>query len=293
MSPKSRPDARHFAPSGLRPAGTMRSVPSLHCLPTAALLPWQRRDPLLRGLARLAWRLMLAGWLLVLAVSALVGVPAQAQSQAQAQAPVSATDAQPLQALTQLAMAQHPGLRVQVQVGALDNRLALAPCQRIEPRWPAGLRAWGRVKVPVRCVEGPVRWQVYLPLQVQVWAQRPVAAQALAAGTVLQASHLALADVDLAAEAAAPLAAELLPGRVLARGLPAGSALRPADLRQRQWFAAGDTVRVVAQGEGFAISADAVALTAGLEGQPSRARTEQGRVIVGRAVGDKRLEVDL
>ena len=46
-------------------------------------------------------------------------------------------------------------------------------------------------------------------------------------------------------------------------------------------------------GQGFAVSSEAQALTPGLEGQPVRVRTEAGRVLVGRAVGEHRVEVSL
>jgi flagella basal body P-ring formation protein FlgA len=75
--------------------------------------------------------------------------------------------------------------------------------------------------------------------------------------------------------------------------MPAGDAPRQADLKARQWFAAGDTVRLVASGPGFAISSDATALSHGMEGQPARVRTEGGRVLSGRPVGERRVEVEL
>jgi flagella basal body P-ring formation protein FlgA len=52
-------------------------------------------------------------------------------------------------------------------------------------------------------------------------------------------------------------------------------------------------VRVVASGAGFAITSDATALSPGLEGQTARVRTEGGRVLSGRPVGDRRIEVGL
>jgi flagella basal body P-ring formation protein FlgA len=72
----------------------------------------------------------------------------------------------------------------------------------------------------------------------------------------------------------------------------AGQALRP-DLLARKWFASGETVQIVARGAGFSISAEGQALSHGLEGQPARVRTEGGRVLVGRPVAERRMEVQL
>jgi flagella basal body P-ring formation protein FlgA len=69
--------------------------------------------------------------------------------------------------------------------------------------------------------------------------------------------------------------------------------VREADLKLRQWFAAGDTVRVVTVGSGFAISADGQALAAGIEGQNVKVRIEGGRVVSGRATAERRIEVTL
>jgi flagella basal body P-ring formation protein FlgA len=192
---------------------------------------------------------------------------------------------------------QRPGAsapRIEVIAGTLDPRLRLAPCERVEAYLPPGARAWGRTRIGLRCQQGATRWNVSLPLTVRVWAPAAVLSGPLPAGSVLAAEHLSLAEVDWAAEPSSVFADPArLVGRTLARPMPAGDAPRQADLKARQWFAAGDTVRLVASGPGFAISSDATALSHGMEGQPARVRTEGGRVLSGRPVGERRVEVEL
>lgn len=187
-----------------------------------------------------------------------------------------------------------PSARIEVEVGQLDPRLKLAPCQKIEPYLPAGVPAWGRSRIGLRCVEGPKAWNVSLPVTVRVWARALVANATLPAGTVLDASHLSEAEVDLAAAPGAALTQlPLVLGRSLGRTLQAGATLRVPDLKSRQWFAAGDTVKVVAAGPGWRIVTEAQALTPGLEGQPARVRTENGRVLQARPVADREVEIAL
>jgi flagella basal body P-ring formation protein FlgA len=182
--------------------------------------------------------------------------------------------------------------RVEVAVGTLDPRLQLAPCEKVEVYLPAGHRAWGRTRAGVRCLSGPVRWNVFVPLTVRVLAPAVQAASALPAGTTLDASHLRVAEADWAAVDSAAFAdPQALVGRTLQRALPAGAALRESDLQRRRWFAIGDIVRVVAAGPGYAVSGDGVALTPGIEGSPARVRTEGGRVVSGMPVGERRLAV--
>lgn len=184
-------------------------------------------------------------------------------------------------------------VRVQVEVGALDPRLKLAPCARVTPYLPQGTRLWGASRVGVRCDDG-ARWNVYLPVRVKVLAQALAVNRALSAGTVLEPVHLSWAEVDLAAEPGIALRGEAeVIGRALSRPLRAGQALRRADLRPRQWFAAGDTVRIVMRGSGYAVVSEGLALGPGLEGQSARVRTEAGRIVSGRASGLRQVEIAL
>lgn len=198
------------------------------------------------------------------------------------------------QKAAEAATANTPGTRVAIEVGRLDPRLKLAPCADIQPYLPPNARLWGRTRIGLRCANGPVKWNVYLPVQVQVFARSAVAAGALASGAVLTAADLALAEVDLAAEPGAAIAQPALAvGRTLARPLDAGAALRTTHLKARQFFAAGDTVTVLAVGQGYAVSGAGQAMNAGLEGQAVRVRTEGGRIVSGQAVAEGRVEVAL
>jgi len=197
-------------------------------------------------------------------------------------------------ALEATRQAATPGLRVQVRVGRLDPRLRLAPCAAVQPYLPPGTRLWGAARIGLRCNDVAVRWNVFLPIYIDVFGPALVANLPLAAGRMLAAEDLRSAEVNLAAAPSPPLARnELAIGRTLARALAAGDPLRASDLRARQWFAAGDNVRVVAAGSGWRISGEGQALGAGLEGQSVRVRTESGRVVSGVAVAARLVEVAL
>lgn len=186
------------------------------------------------------------------------------------------------------------GLRVEVEAGSLDPRLKLAPCQQVESYLPAGFRPWGKTRVGLRCLQGTTRWNVYLPITVKVYGRALVAATALPAGSVIGAADLKLAEIDLAADSAPAIvdAGDAI-GRTLSRTLGAGEILRQGQLRARQWFAAGDTVKLVAVGAGFAVHGEGQALAAGLEGSTVRVRTDSGRIVTGTAVSERRVELKL
>jgi flagellar basal body P-ring formation protein FlgA len=230
--------------------------------------------------------------------AALLGLHASLAPAQEAAGTLEAAQLAPAQALVQqganTALATFAGLpaRVVVTVGAPDPRLRLAPCRRTEAHWPPGQRALGRTRVGLRCVDGPQAWNISLPAQVSVLAPGVVAAVALPAGTRLAPEHLSIAEVDWALQPEGTHAEpSALLGRELLRPLTAGTALRSNDLRQRQWFAAGEMVQITARGAGFAVSAEGEALTPGVEGQPVRVKTSSGRVLSGRASGQRRVDV--
>ena len=117
-----------------------------------------------------------------------------------------------------------PNTRVAVEIGQLDPRLRLSPCLQVQPYLPPGMAVWGRSRIGLRCVDGPVRWNVTLPVRVAVFGRAVVANASLPTGTVLAQDQLALADIDIAAEAGAVFTdPKLLLGRALARPLAAGA----------------------------------------------------------------------
>ena len=231
----------------------------------------------------------------LLALGLASAASAWAQSSAPAAAPLDpallARVREMAQQAAQAGAAELPGARVQVELGTLDARLRLAPCAQVQPYVPQGQRMWGRARIGLRCVQG-APWNVSLPVTVKVFMPALVLTQALSAGTPLEAEHLERKEVDVAAGSSPALTLpEQALGRALAHGLSAGDTLRRANLRSRQWFAAGDTVRLVAQGEGYSVSGEAQALGPGLEGQVVRLRTESGRIVSAMPVAPRQAEV--
>ena len=211
----------------------------------------------------------------------------------------SAIDAGLEQQIRQLALDRNPGSstgapRLEVSVGQLDPRLRLAPCARVEPYLPEGMRLWGKARIGLRCTQGPTRWNVYLPITVKAFGPGLVVTGNPPGGSVLTEADLTPGEVDLAESGSVAMTdLRLVVGRSLTQSLKPGQSLRQSHLRPRQWFAAGETVTVLAQGPGFSVSGEGQALNNGVEGQPVRVRTESGRVLTGQAVGERRVELAL
>jgi flagella basal body P-ring formation protein FlgA len=173
-------------------------------------------------------------------------------------------------------------LRMEVAVGALDPRLQLAPCAKVEPYMPPGTRLWGKSRLGLRCLSGTTRWNVFLPVTVKALGRAWVAKSNVAAGTVLTAADAMEAEVDWAADASPVVAnMENWVGQVAARSWVAGQTVRQAMVKPAQVFQAGTQIRVLAQGVGFQVLSDGQAVTAGVVGQPAKVRLDSGRVMSG------------
>jgi len=246
----------------------------------------------LRTQIRMGSVLQSFGARLCLVVFAAVSVPALAQDQA-------AQIAQESQVWLEKAVADtRPSgaapLRMVVQVGALDSRLSLAPCAQVEPYMPVGTRLWGKTRIGLRCIDGPSRWNVFLPVQVQAFGQTWVMRSDVASGATMALDDAVLAEVDWAMENQSVLAdPEMWVGQTATRGLRTGQVLRHGMVKPSQVFQAGSMVRIIAKGPGFSVTSGGQALSAGVVGEMARVRVDNGRVVSGLVLDMRTVQINL
>ncbi len=159
---------------------------------------------------------------------------------------------------------------------------------------PAGIRLAGPTRIGLKCIAGTTAWRISVPVTIRIYGRGLVAIKNVAAGAPISAQDVAMGEVDLASDTSPALTdLHAVEGRTLARSMSTGQGLRLSHLKPRQWFSAGDTVKLVASGNGFLIASQGQALSPGLDGQPVRVRTEGGRVVSGTAVADRQVSLDL
>jgi len=179
-------------------------------------------------------------------------------------------------------------LRMEVVVGQLDRRLTLAPCAQVEPYLPPNVRLWGKTRVGLRCVQGAVRWNVFLPITIKAMGPAWVIKGQVAPGAKLVASDAMAMEVDWAELNSAIVANQSdWVGKAATRLLSTGQAVRQDMVKSAQVFQTGAQVRVVAVGVGFEIATRAQALSAGVVGQSAMVRMDNGQVVTG-TVSDER-----
>lgn len=184
--------------------------------------------------------------------------------------------------------------RIHIEVGAPDARLQLAACSKTEAFIPPGVRLAGPTRIGLKCIEGATAWSISVPVTIRIYGRGLVAINSVAAGAPITAQDVAIGEVDLASDVSPAITdLQAVEGRILARSMSTGQGLRLAHLKPRQWFSAGDTVKLVAAGNGFLIASQGQALSTGIDGQAVRVRTEGGRIVSGTAVADRQVSLDM
>jgi flagella basal body P-ring formation protein FlgA len=185
-------------------------------------------------------------------------------------------------------------LRPEVIVGTLDPRLKLAPCGRVEPYLPPGTRLWGRSRVGLRCLEGAVRWNVFLPVTVKAWGPAWVLVRPVTAGTPLVQEDAEVAEIDWAEQHASVLGTpELWVGHQAVYALRPGQALRQHMVRPVPAFGPGEQVRVSTSTGGMIVVVTGQSLGTGVPGQSVRVRLGGGKVVTGTVQDDQTVLITL
>ena len=225
-------------------------------------------------------------------------LPAPRNGAADASAPAAAPGQQDGEAIRHAAATflqqQTAGLpgKTTVSVAAAFPR-GLAACTTLEPFLPTGARVWGRTTVGVRCA-GERPWTLYLQAKVSIHATYFLASRSIAPGELLSAADLMARDGDLTMLPQAVITdpAQVV-GSVALMRVSAGLPLRRDMLKSADAVTIGQSVKVIAQGQGFAISSEGSAMNNASPGQPVRVKTANGQIIQGIVKDGGTVEIQL
>lgn len=121
-----------------------------------------------------------------------------------------------------------------------------------------------------------------------------MAARSIGPGEVLTDADLVGRDGDLTM---LPMSIITAPsqavGSVALMRVNAGLPLRQDMLKNAQQVTAGQTVQVVAQGDGFQISSEGNALSSAQPGQPVKVKTATGQIVMGIVKNSSTVEIQM
>lgn len=169
----------------------------------------------------------------------------------------------------------------------------LAACTTLVPFMPAGSRLWGRTSVGVRCA-GEHPWTAYLQARIAIEATYYLAARQIEPNTVLSAADLLPREGDLSNLPRAVITdpSQAVGALALSR-IGAGVPLRQDLLRSASSVTIGQTVRVVALGQGFQISAEGNVMNNAAPGEQVRVKMASGQVISGVVKDGSTVEIQM
>lgn len=180
---------------------------------------------------------------------------------------------------------------INISVTRPDTRLHLAHCDSLEPWLPDGNKLWGRASVGVRC-RAPASWSIYVPVMVKVSGLALVTTHPIARGQQLEAADLQPQTRDLTPYRGGVLTSpEQAVGRTAISPIPTGEILRPELLRAAMVIRQGQQVMLVAQGTGFKVSSEGIAMGNAAGGQVVAVKTRSGQIIKGIAKSEGVVEV--
>ena len=182
-------------------------------------------------------------------------------------------------------LAKGHGQEIRVEAGPLDSA-RLTPCDALQTYTPPGTRSIGRTHVGVRCL-APTPWNILVPVRIAVIGEYQTARRALMARQTVGPDDLATARGDLAQlpRGAITDPADAI-GKTLRNSVVSGQILRADQLITKPVIRQGQQVRVLVQGEGYAVRSEGKALNNAAPGEIARIKMPSGRTISGVTQSD-------
>ncbi|MBZ0106824.1 MAG: flagellar basal body P-ring formation protein FlgA [Sulfuricella denitrificans] len=172
---------------------------------------------------------------------------------------------------------------VSVTATPLDPRLRLPVCQSMEFFIPAGTRLWGNSSIGARC-NVPSPWTVYIPVSVSITSEVVFAARPFNSGHTLTEADIMSRSEDVTQFASGVITdPRQALGKTATISVAAGYPLRIDMLRAAYVIQQGQSVKILARGQGFQVNAEGKALTNAAAGQIVSVRSGSGQVIKGTA----------
>ncbi|ARA75878.1 flagellar basal body P-ring biosynthesis protein FlgA [Pectobacterium brasiliense] len=191
-------------------------------------------------------------------------------------APVNANDL-PAQ-INQFFASRFQGSTNTVNVVVKSPESQWPQCEAPQITLPGNTKMWGNVSLSVRCGQQ----RRFIQTEVQVTGNYVTSARLINRGTTLTEKDIRLTKGRLDLLPLRPILT--LPGAegaVLLRDLTPGQVITASMIRRAWVVKAGQSVQIIAQGDGFTINGEGKAMNNAAAGQAVRVRTANGQIVSG------------
>ncbi|GLW40169.1 flagella basal body P-ring formation protein FlgA [Pectobacterium carotovorum subsp. carotovorum] len=191
-------------------------------------------------------------------------------------APVNANDL-PTQ-INQFFASRFQGSTNTVNVVVKSPESQWPQCEAPQITLPGNTKMWGNVSLSVRCGQQ----RRFIQTEVQVTGNYVTSARLINRGTTLTEKDIRLTKGRLDLLPLRPiLTLAGAQGAVLLRDLTPGQVITASMIRRAWVVKAGQSVQIIAQGEGFTINGEGKAMNNAAAGQAVRVRTANGQIVSG------------
>jgi len=182
---------------------------------------------------------------------------------------------------------QNSAQKVQIEVGQLDPRLHLVPCdQPLSLALPPGARLQGMTSVSVKC-QGASPWSLFVPATIRREFGVLMATQNIPRGKILTESDLKLETQLLISLPPGTIGQiSLATGQVVLRAISAGTPITQSALKARETVRRGQTVTLSLDSGPIAIAVSGTALKGGAVGDRISVRNNNSKRVVDGVIQD-------
>lgn len=183
--------------------------------------------------------------------------------------------------------------KVEIFVSNLDPRTGQKSCNDaliFEPKDPTG--QGGNIHVQIKC-DSPQTWSLYLPAQVSIYKEVPIAAQDLMRGAVVTLEDISYQEVNISSFRQQIITdINSLIGQEVKRNLGKGTTFTTSALDAPTVIRRNDLIDIETQVGSIKVTAPGIALSDGRLGQVIRAKNSQSdRILNGTVIASGRVRV--
>lgn len=191
--------------------------------------------------------------------------------------------------LQQQVQEAYPDTLAQVELGPLDPRLRLAPCEAIQFFLPVGAHLWRNGSLGMKC-GAPAPWSLYLTYKIQLHGPALLTQRPLPARYALNTADVLLSTVAYNQDPGSYVH-ELPAGAMTLRAMQINQPILIQDLVQADIIRAGTQIQVRVHGRGFSVAQEGKALNAAKVGGTVQVKMPSGRIVRGVANSSGEVEI--
>jgi flagella basal body P-ring formation protein FlgA len=181
-----------------------------------------------------------------------------------------------------------PG-KVTLKVDEIDPRIVLSACSKLEGFMPAGASLLGKTSVGVRCTEKN-GWSLFMSVTITSTMNMLVSSKPLQQGQIISAGDFNIQTGEISQPGIVTEAAQVV-GKVIKFSIGAGLLLKQDMFRPPYVVTQGQSVQLVAEGDGFKLRSEGIAMNNAAAGQAAQVKVPSGQIISGIAQSNGSVEV--